>query len=157
MKYIDKYNKFIKLNEDVEINGDIDEYDLSIIKDGLIELEDLGFCFSQIIKNDNGFYIELNIKTSKFSNDSILWKCKFNKEKFYSEIEKKSVKFYNAYSSYIKYMTNEYERDIINVIKDRSLFLINMLGYNHGRYRFIKTRYNTYFLLIDLSKTKLKE
>ena len=31
MKHIDKYNKFIKLNEDIKIYGDINEYDLNII------------------------------------------------------------------------------------------------------------------------------
>jgi hypothetical protein len=50
MKHIDKYNKFIKLNEDIKIYGDINEYDLNIIKDSLIELEDLGWDLYKIDK-----------------------------------------------------------------------------------------------------------
>ena len=152
MKHIDKYNKFIKLNEDTEIIGNIDEYDLSIIKDGLIELEDLGWKITDIdkYKYDSSIVIrlEIDLYSSKISKD-IECVYKFNKIKIYNR--KQGIA--NGRKIY-PYTLTEYERNIFNIIEECSLFLINILDYNNG-YIYIKEEFwNCAVNIYLLSKNK---
>lgn len=63
MKHINRYNNFIRLNEneDVEIKRDISEHDFNIIKNALIDVEDFGFTIVNIMKykNTEGISIRL--------------------------------------------------------------------------------------------------
>ena len=149
MKHIEKYNKFIKLNEDIEINGDIDEYDLGIIKDGLIDLTDLGWKFEIINKftNDN-IYIRLEIETPKISK-IIEFHCDFDKEDFdiNNDSDWKTWKAYNP---------TEYDQLIINTTKECSRILLNMLDYNYGRTYIANNGDNKFYTQIILSKNKFK-
>lgn len=148
MKHIKKYNKFIKLNEDIFIDKDIDKYDIDIIKDSLIELEDIGMKIKSIINFDiidDGYLITLSNKTSKMT-ENIHYEYKFNKTKIY----KKIIYMLWKGKSYT-YTLNKYEKNIINAIKDCSILLLNMLDYNKGEFSldyniFTKT-YNIYIHL----------
>lgn len=122
LKHINKYNKFIKLNEDILIDKDIDKYDIDIIKDSLIELEDIGMKIESIINFDiidDGYLITLSNKTSKMI-ENIHCEYKFNKIKIYKKTETQLYK-----GNYYTYTLNKYE-NIINAIKDRSILLLNM-------------------------------
>lgn len=154
MKHINKYYKFIKLNEDTFIDKDIDKYNIDLIKDSLIELEDLGMKIESIINFDiinDGYLITLSNKTSKMT-ENIRCECKFNKTKIYKKI------IYMLYKgiSYT-YTLNKYEKNVINAIKDRSILLLNMLDYTKGEfsldYNMLAKTYNIY---IHLYKNKTK-
>ena len=120
MKHIDEYNKFIKLNEG------IDEYNLSIIKEALVELEDLGWRIFNINKYHDHIYIRLFTKSSKISKNAYC-NYKFDKNGHQSEIEPTQDVI-----CYIEYTPNEYEQTVIDTFIDRSELILNMIDYDHG-------------------------
>lgn len=130
MKHIEKYNKFIKLNDDLQINVDVNEYDLNIVKDSLIEIEDLGFKIEYIRFDiyETEIFIRLSNDTSKIT-ETISCEYKFNKTKIYKKTE---IMLYKGV--YYTYKLNEYEKTVINTIKDRSILMLNMLDYNKGEF-----------------------
>ena len=147
MKHIDRYNKFIKLNEDIRIEGNIDEYDLGIIKDGLIDLTDLGFVIYNINVEDKNIRISLSIEQSKISSN-IGFECEFeneNHENLYKN---------DTYDSY-KNNPTEYDKLIINTTKECSILILNMLDYNRGSIQITNYNYQT-LIIINLSKNKNK-
>ena len=129
MKHIEKYNNFIKLNEDIKIDGDIDDYDLDIIKDGLIELEDLGWKITSINKIMLNYHIKLELITRRITHRVSLG-YDFNKEKYITRQEE----VYGLYSdnSVTPHVPTEYERIIINCVKNCSMVLLNMLDLDKG-------------------------
>lgn len=164
MKHIDEYNKFIKLNEvrtigNIVVTGDIDDYDINIIKDGLIEIEDLGWEILSIYKNScEDIDIRLKIFTNRITKD-INYTYRFNN----GQPDDERVRIYNrdvrdsSYCEYIKYNPTEYERNTMNLIKDCTQTLSNMLEYNCGEILFDNKKYtNAFWIKISLLKNKTK-
>ena len=149
MKHIYKYNKFIKLNEDIEINGDIDEHDLNIIKDGLIELGDLGWNFHCINIHPKCIYINLDIKSYKISKDIYCY-YRFDKEKF----DKEEFECIRNNSNSIKYTPNIYEQTVIDITKDKSIAILNIIDYDHGEIIIENSYENTVDIKIILHEYK---
>jgi hypothetical protein len=164
MKHIEKYNNFIRLNEDTRIidniiiTGDIDDYDINIIKNSLIELEDLGWEILNIYKiSHNTINVMLKIFTKRITN-FINYSYSFNND---DQSNDEKVRIYNAdyrtptYSEYIKYEPTEYERNTINTIKDCTQTLSNMLEYNSGEILFYNKKHiNGFCIKITLSKNE---
>jgi hypothetical protein len=151
MKHINKYNKFIKLNEEIEIIGDIDEYDINLIKDALIDLEDLGCDIYEINKYDDAYDsigIKLKINSTQITKNT-RFICKFDKNKFNKE-ENQII----LTRKYEDYLPTEYERKMINITKDNSQFLLNMLDYNDGAIYIVYQSENLFHITIFFYKTK---
>jgi hypothetical protein len=124
MKHIEKYNKFIKLNEDND--NDINEYDINIIEDALTELKDFGWCIKDIQKHlDNCIDIILNIDTQRITSN-ISFTYKFDKENILSSSEYIRKHVYNPYT------LTMYEKHITDCAKECSQFLLNILDYDNG-------------------------
>ena len=148
MKHINNYNKFLELNEDIEIKGNIDEYDTDLIKDGLVDLTDLGWKITNIDKiSYDSIHIKLMIKTERIV-EGILCRYYFNNTEFYDNYEK--VKLYSGNT--IDYDPSKYERDIINTIKNYSQTILNMLEYSKGRIDFFYMAQMISYIEIRLNK-----
>ena len=145
MKHIDKYNKFIKLNEDTEIVGDIDEYDTNLIKDGLIELVDLGWKIDLIDQYKDSYHARLNIETKKITNN-IYYVCDFDKNKFYEVV---SIDYDDEL---FEHELNDYEINIINTAKERSQLILNMLEYDGGSIKITELLEYDFVMSINLYK-----
>ena len=131
MHNIYKYNKFIRLNEDIvidiRIEGNIDEYDINIIKDGLIELNDLG-CEIYSIKKINIRDIRISLSNiSKRITQGMEFSIRFDKNSFHMN----SMHLYNKNSGE-PHEPVEYEQLIINTTKECSQFILNILEYDKG-------------------------
>ena len=149
MKHIDKYNKFIKLNEDIKIEGDLDEYDLNIIKAGLIELEDLGWKIDKInIYEYADIYIRLETNILKI-RPGLNYYCTFDKEGFDLKSERLSNIILRK-----TYVSTEYEQSIINTTKECSQLLLNMLDCDSGRIRIDDYSIEDFEMEIFLYKNK---
>lgn len=153
MKHINRYNNFIRLNEneDVEIKRDISEHDFNIIKNALIDVEDFGFTIVNIMKykNTEGISIRLvanNLKITKY----IDCEYEFNKDKFYHEKESR----YN--NGYLQYKSTEYDEKIIKKIKECSQLLLNVLEFNIGEIVFHNDEDDIFLIDISLYKNKNK-
>ena len=151
MKHINKYNKFIKLNEEIEIIGNIDEYDINLIKDALIDLEDLGCEIYEIKKHDDSYdsiFIKLKIDSTIITKNT-RFNCKFDKNKF--DKEENQIILTRKYE---EYLPTEYERKMINITKDNSQFLLNIFEYNDGAIYIVHQCKNLFHITIYLYKTK---
>lgn len=125
-----KYVKMNKIEESIIIGGDeIDEYDLNIIKDSMIELNDLGFKIIKIYKNGltdtEKIFITLELNTTKM-NRGIILHYFFNKDNVMDKSEKRLGKIGQKK---VEYNPNEFERKVVNTIEYISHQLINMLDY----------------------------
>lgn len=119
-----------KIEESIIIGGDeIDEYDLNIIKDSMIELNDLGFKIIKIYKNGltdtEKIFITLELNTTKM-NRGIILHYFFNKDNVMDKSEKRLGKIGQKK---VEYNPNEFERKVVNTIEYISHQLINMLDY----------------------------
>lgn len=156
MKHINKYDKFIKLNEDVKIDGDINEYDVSLIKDGLIELQDLGLKIYRIVnyaeENEDIINIILKISTTQITQ-CVRYFCKFDKMSF----DLNSECFLDNNTDEIHEPTT-YEQQIIYNIKECSIVLLNMLDCDKGWVRIggHTDVFHASEMLIHFSKNKTK-
>lgn len=149
MKYIDKYNKFIKLNESSDIKVDINEYNINIIKNGLIDLEDLGWKIYGIEKYDDSYdsiCIKLEIDSTKITKYT-RFIYKFDNNKFNSELNEILLD-----RKYVEYIPTDYEREIINTTKDVSQVLLDMLEYNNGAFYVVHQTENHFHNTIFLYK-----
>lgn len=156
MKYIDLYNRFIKLNEDIFIDKDIDKYDINIIKEALVELGDLGCEIIRIKdyvnENENGVTIDLKVNNESITQ-CIRYSCKFNKKRFNLKSE-----FLLDNNTDDIHEPTKYEQLIINTTKECSQLLLNMLDYDNGKI-YISSSVGYYHkpeIIIILYKNKTK-
>ena len=128
MKHINRYDNFIRLNEDVEIKGDINEYDINIIKVALIDLEDLGWNLYKIYKDNMVDNICIRLKGNTIPiTECIRYYCKFNKNRFHLKSE-----YLLDNNDDTEHEPTKYEQLSINAVKECSQSLLNILDYDIG-------------------------
>lgn len=153
MKHINRYDNFIRLNEDVEIKGDINEYDINSIKVALLELTDIGWKITNIYDYDffqkdryDHIYITLNIKTDKIAH-GIYCQYALNKNRLFTVKERK---FSNKSGRLINHILSKYERNIVNIIKNSSELLLNILEYKFCHILLDNKQMDEFIIKIDL-------
>jgi hypothetical protein len=112
------------------------------------------------IRKDDEYNISLSLNNRRISDGMIFWKSRFNKKFFYFEtkkMKKDNHDFFIKKSELCDYDLSKSERYMLNTIKDCSLFLINILDCNYGKYSLLTNHSNfIYSLHITLSKNNIK-